>query len=236
LISRRAFVLCCLPTLLLGCAAQPARDPAAVYYRVQRGDTLYSIAWRYDLDYRTLASLNRMDPNTPIYPGQVLVLQSPNARAEPAGKGAPPAGSGSPAAGASGRERQEAATAAGLPRFRWATEGEVIGRFDPGRFDRQGIDIAGRRGQPVYAASDGRIVYSGNGLPDYGNLVIIKHNGTYLSAYAHNDRVHVKEGAYVKSGQRIADMGNTGTDRPKLHFQIRKNGHPVDPLKYLPKR
>jgi lipoprotein NlpD len=236
LISRYVICLVCLSTLLFGCSAQPPREPGAVYYRVQRGDTLYSIAWRYDLDFKHVARLNRIDPNSPIYPGQVLVLQSPSAPPESTTVTASTAGSQRSASAAGREAHRDTGGSEALPQFRWATEGEIIGRFDPDRLDRQGIDIAGKRGQPIYAASAGRIVYSGNGLPDYGNLVIIKHNNAYLSAYAHNDRVHVKEGAYVKSGQQIADMGNTGTDRPMLHFQIRKNGHPVDPLMYLPKR
>jgi lipoprotein NlpD len=234
--SRHAFWICCLFTILFGCSAQPARQQGAIYYRVQRGDTLYSIAWRYALDFEQVAQLNNLDANAPIYPGQVLVLQAP--------RGTRRTGSGNVPARASKAVTPRPATAsapASAPidepvEFHWATEGEVVARFVPGRLDHQGIDIAGSLGQPVRAASAGKVVYSGNGLPDYGNLVIIKHNSAYLSAYAHNDRVYVKEGAYVKSGQRIADMGQTGTDRPILHFQIRKNGHPVDPLKYLPKR
>ena len=98
------------------------------------------------------------------------------------------------------------------------------------------MDIAGSRNVPVRAAANGRVVYQGSGLRGYGQLIIIKHNDEFLSAYAHNDRIYVKEGDAVKRGQKIADMGSTGTDRIKLHFEIRRQGVPVDPLKYLPSR
>lgn len=234
--SRRVLWILCLSVILPGCTSQPPREQGAIYYRVQRGDTLYSIAWRYDLDFKHVAQLNDLDASSSIYPGQVLVLQAPRGTAQSRATRARPPASKPVASGTTTARAPVSDTADPLPQFLWATDGEVVARFDSGRLDRQGIDIAGRLGQPVVAASAGKVVYSGNGLPDYGNLVIIKHNNTYLSAYAHNDRVYVKEGAYVKSGQRIADMGQTGTDRPILHFQIRKNGHPVDPLKYLPKR
>lgn len=100
----------------------------------------------------------------------------------------------------------------------------------------KGIDLSGKLGEPVLAAASGRVVYAGSGLSGYGKLLIIKHNETFLSAYAHNDEISVKEGDLVKGGQRIADMGSSGTDRVKLHFEIRSEGSPVDPLKYLPKR
>jgi lipoprotein NlpD len=100
----------------------------------------------------------------------------------------------------------------------------------------KGVDIAGELGQPVLAASDGSVVYAGSGLRGYGELVIIKHSDTYVSAYGHNRRLLVREGQQVKAGQKIAEMGSTGTDRVKLHFEIRRQGKPVDPLQYLPRR
>lgn len=228
--------------LAAGCTGGPVRDEDYIYYRVKRGDTLYSIAWRYALDYHAVAALNGLSADDPIHPGQVLRIQALGA--------APP---GTPAEARAPRQAAVRAPTPAVPpprkggaepvplpdgpvTFRWATQGDVVQRFASGGLDRQGIDIAGSLGQPVVAAADGRVVYSGNGLPDYGNLVIIKHDSRFLSAYAHNQKLHVEEGAYVKSGQRIADMGQTGTGRPKLHFQIRKNGRPVDPLKYLPAR
>jgi lipoprotein NlpD len=118
----------------------------------------------------------------------------------------------------------------------WPTNGAVIGRFSSNGSLNKGIDIAGELGQPVLAASDGSVVYAGSGLRGYGELVIIKHSDTYVSAYGHNRRLLVQEGQKVKAGQNIAEMGSTGTDRVKLHFEVRRQGKPVDPLQYLPRR
>jgi lipoprotein NlpD len=124
----------------------------------------------------------------------------------------------------------------GGPSWRWPTDGEIIGRYVAGDQTQQGIDIGGRSGQPVIAAADGVVVYSGAGLVGYGELVIIKHSEEWLSAYAHNRRRLVAEGTKVKSGEAIAEMGRTGAVSDMLHFEIRRNGKPVDPLLYLPKR
>jgi lipoprotein NlpD len=117
----------------------------------------------------------------------------------------------------------------------WPASGRVLKNFD-GNGAGKGLDIGGSKGQPVQAAAAGRVVYQGSGLRGYGQLIIVKHSDEYLSAYAHNDRIYVKEGDIVKSGQKIAAMGDSGTDQVMLHFEIRRNGKPVDPLKYLPKR
>ncbi len=117
----------------------------------------------------------------------------------------------------------------------WPADGQILKRY--GESDSgKGLDIGGTRGQSVRATAGGRVVYQGSGLRGYGQLIIIKHSDEFLSAYAHNDRIYVKEGDVVKRGQKIADMGSTGTDRVKLHFEIRRQGVPTDPLKYLPKR
>ncbi|AKJ43774.1 hypothetical protein QQ39_05510 [Pragia fontium] len=121
-------------------------------------------------------------------------------------------------------------------RWRWPTEGKVIENFSTSEGGNKGIDIAGSRGQPVLAASDGRIVYAGNALRGYGNLIIIKHNDDYLSAYAHNDSMLVAEQQEVKAGQKIATMGSTGTSSVRLHFEIRYKGKSVNPLQHLPQR
>lgn len=118
--------------------------------------------------------------------------------------------------------------------FAWPAQGPVIAGFDEVR--NKGIDIAGRAGDPVLAAADGQVVYAGAGLRGYGNLVIIKHSATYLTAYAHNQRLLVQEDQRVKQGQKIAEMGSSDADRVKLHFEIRRNGKPVDPVKLLPPR
>jgi lipoprotein NlpD len=119
--------------------------------------------------------------------------------------------------------------------FVWPSKGEVLATFDEAK-NRKGLDIAGVAGEPVLAAADGKVVYAGSGLRGYGNLVILKHNGTYLTAYAHNQALLVKEEQSVKQGQNIAEMGNSDADRVKLHFEVRKMGKPVDPAKFLPVR
>ena len=126
--------------------------------------------------------------------------------------------------------------ATNVPTWRWPTDGELIERYAEGDPTRQGIDVAGRAGQPVLAAADGVVVYSGSGLVGYGELVIVKHNDSWLSAYGHNRARLVNEGQLVKAGQPIAEMGHTGAARDMLHFEVRYNGKPVDPLLYLPKR
>jgi lipoprotein NlpD len=127
-------------------------------------------------------------------------------------------------------------TAQNLPLWQWPASGKVSGLFQGESGLNKGIDLDGKLGEPVLAAASGRVVYAGSGLNGYGKLLIIKHNDTFLSAYAHNNQLSVKEGDVVKAGQRIADMGSSGTDSVKLHFEIRSGGSPVDPLKYLPKR
>lgn len=124
---------------------------------------------------------------------------------------------------------------AGGIRWRWPTQGEVIQRFTGSDLMRQGINIAGRNGQVIAAAADGEVVYSGSGLRGYGELIIIKHSGEFLSAYGHNRKRLVAEGQQVKAGEPIAEMGRTATDRDKLHFEIRRNGQPVDPMQFLPR-
>jgi len=116
--------------------------------------------------------------------------------------------------------------------FKWPTRGNLLAGFD--EVKNKGLDIAGKAGDPVLAAADGRVVYAGSGLRGYGNLIILKHNNTYLTAYAHNQTLLVKEDQVIKQGQKIAEMGNSDADQVKLHFEIRRQGKPVDPAKYLP--
>lgn len=118
----------------------------------------------------------------------------------------------------------------------WPANGRLVGQFMSGGQTNKGIDIAGKEGEPVLAAAAGRVVYSGSGLRGYGQLIIIKHSSELLSAYAHNSRLYVQENQLVKAGQRIADMGSSGADASKLHFEVRYQGKPVDPLRYLPRR
>ncbi|CAI0950582.1 murein hydrolase activator NlpD [Serratia quinivorans] len=120
--------------------------------------------------------------------------------------------------------------------WRWPTDGKIIDNFSSSEGGNKGVDIAGTRGQPIFATADGRVVYAGNALRGYGNLIIIKHNDDYLSAYAHNDTMLVREQQEVKAGQKIATMGSTGTSSVRLHFEIRYKGKSVNPLRYLPQR
>jgi lipoprotein NlpD len=207
-------------------------------YRVRSGDTLYAIAWRYQLDYQTLAGWNDIRSPYLIHPGQELILVDP--------AGLPqerrPVRSRSVAAATKTVRhkpvRVKTASPAGPPPkdFRWPTDGKVVRKFEGSKSKSQGIDIAGREGQPVHAVADGKVVYSGSGLAGYGRLVIVKHNEDYLSAYAHNSKLHVREGDQVKAGQLIASMGIAEQNQARLHFEVRRQGRPVDPLKYLPAR
>ncbi|MCQ4348435.1 peptidoglycan DD-metalloendopeptidase family protein [Pseudomonas stutzeri] len=226
--------------------AATARQPVTQgQYRVARGDTLYSIATRHGWDWRALAQHNGIPAPYTIRVGQVIRFS---------GAGPVVAATRAPAAStavtppATGAARAQAAVAAppvaGKPAtplvsaggWTWPAEGQVIALFSSNSSLNKGIDIAGELGQPVMAASAGSVVYAGSGLRGYGELVIIKHSDTYVSAYGHNRRLLVREGQQVKAGQTIAEMGATGTDRVKLHFEIRRQGKPVDPLQYLPRR
>lgn len=198
---------------------------------VRRGDTLYSIAWAAGLDYRRLARWNGISPPYLIRPGETLRLTRP-----PPDK-RPPAPTKAPLT----RPPRAAKPAAPQPKrsvpvkgWAWPAEGKVTAGF--AATGNKGIDIQGRTGEPVRSAASGRVVYAGSGLRGYGKLIIVKHNENFLSAYAHNRKLLVAEGNQVTRGQAIAEMGRTGTNRVKLHFEIRRRGTPVDPLRYLPKR
>ncbi len=216
---------------------KPAANKTVVYHTVGKGDTLFSIAWEYGYDYRQVASWNGIRKPYTIFPGQKLKVRPPakskNAKSVTNNKKKKTsvAQRKKPKSTPAARNK----TAARIS-WHWPARGTVIASFKSGDPARQGIDISGKLGQPVYAAATGKVVYSGNGLRGYGNLVIIKHDETYFSAYAHNNKIFVKENEVVKSGQRIADMGSSGTDRVMLHFEIRRNGRPSNPLKYLPKK
>ena len=212
----------------------------AGWYTVKKSDTLYSIAWRYGLDYNQLANWNNIEVNAPIHPGQRLRLIAPKrasqtasakttANKKPASSSA--AASSKPAASSS--QKSMVSSGRDPSRWRWPTEGRPLNTFSASQLNRRGIDIAGKSGQPIRAVADGRVVYSGNGLAGYGNLIIIKHSDTYLSAYAYCRERLVQEGMAVKAGKVVAKMGQwDGTS--KLYFEIRRNGKPVDPMKYLP--
>ena len=210
-------------------AERPSGKRPAVHV-VRRGENLSSIAWRYGLDYRSVARWNRIRPPYVIHPGQRLALRGG------AASGSTGRAKGTKAGAGAGAGAKRPASPAAVPAggWTWPARGQLLRGF--GKGDRGGIDIAGRRGQPVVAARDGRVVYTGSGLVGYGRLVIIKHGERLLSAYAHNDRVLVQEGQAVRAGQKIAEMGSTGAERVKLHFEVRRDGKPLNPLKYLPRR
>ncbi|MCD5973044.1 peptidoglycan DD-metalloendopeptidase family protein [Pseudomonas quasicaspiana] len=265
-----------LSVLLVGCSSAPSGGVRVVdrnnnaapqrptvttgQYVVRRGDTLFSIAFRYGWDYKALAARNQIPEPYTIRPGQTIrfdgrsnstssavasssgtvrppvtstttsTTTSPSGSvkttviSKPVTVVPPPAGSSTVPAGPSPKG------------WTWPSNGILIGKFSSNGSLNKGIDIAGDLGQPVLAASDGSVVYAGSGLRGYGELVIIKHSDTYVSAYGHNRRLLVREGQQVKAGQTIAEMGSTGTDRVKLHFEIRRQGKPVDPLQFLPRR
>jgi lipoprotein NlpD len=198
--------------------------PKSGIHHVVHGETIYSIAWRYGLDYRALALRNGMVKSKMIYTGEVIYLRGYS----PRGKKLAMQKNSADAAAESSRE-----PTAPVNKWYWPAKGPVIGSF---YVLNRGINIGGKTGDPIYAAAAGKVVYSGNGLRSYGNLIIIKHNSTFLTAYAHNYKDLVHEGEWVKPGQEIAQMGNTGTHRTMLHFEIRKDGESVNPLNYLENR
>lgn len=235
------------------------------HYTVRKGDTLYAIAWRYNLDFKTLARLNNIGRGYNIYPGQRLALKASakfkpstaktaNKRSKPtlvsqkATKSTPNKVSKSSNVIASrsnntSHSQQISNTSSpkksakvGTVSWSWPSNGKVIKKFTTKGTVNKGVNIAGRKGDAVFAAASGQVVYAGNGILGYGNLIIINHNGLYMSAYAHNSQVFVRENERVRRGDKIAEIGRSGTDRYMLHFEIRRDGKPVNPSRYLPKR
>ena len=231
------------------------------FYTVRQGDTLIRIALEQGQNWRDIVRWNAIDNPNVIETGQVLrvappasetVVVRPVALPAPAASSAVPAASAassaapaaSSAVAAASAPKPAASTAVAAPAlvapgpdddiaWGWPAPGNttVLATFD--EVKNKGMDIAGKAGDPVLAAADGRVVYAGAGLRGYGNLLILKHNNTYLTAYAHNQTLLVKEDQTVRKGQKIAEMGSSDTDRVKLHFEIRRQGKPVDPAKFL---
>ncbi len=267
-----------LVAMMSGCG--PAERPhnirnVANYYHVHHGDTLYTIAWRFNVDVRDLMAWNRLKPPYTIYPGQRLVMSPPPGyhptvarkptRAKPAvvsrspvqpspprqqqhvavkpPASTPPPKNGvakvPPAAPVSAPSRTARPTISkptAKPRklsWRWPLHGRLVQRFNAAIPGRQGIRIQGRNGQAVKAVEAGTVVYSGNGLKGYRELIIIQHSPDFLSAYAQNRKRLVAEGDKVRRGQKIAELGDPHTNAPELHFELRLRGKPVDPLSYL---
>ena len=237
-------------------ATRTAKDGV---YTVQRGDTLYSIAMDFGVDVRDLARWNGLVDASVLRVGQSLRITAPTEAAvatvtpvTPGGStevrplpapGGPvvaaplPPGSTAPApAPESAPAAKPDTSPAAVPSLQWLwpATGKVIDGFDAPR--NKGIDIGGNEGEPVLAAADGEVVHVGSALRGYGNLVIVRHPGDYVTAYGHNRKILVAQGQQVKRGQQIAELGRTDSDRPKLHFEIRHQGKPLDPVKYLPSR
>ncbi len=229
------------------------------YYTVKPGDTLIRIGLESGQSWKDIARWNNLENANLIEVGQVLRVTQPPAPSQavasdtgvvtrPVASSAlapiAPASAPKPAASAASTTVVAVAPATPAPApapageddlaFIWPASGSLIAGFDEAR--NKGYDIAGKAGESVLAAADGRVVYAGAGLRGYGNLVILKHNNTFLTAYAHNQALLVKEDQTVRKGQKIAEMGNTDADRVKLHFEIRRQGKPVDPSRYLPAR
>ena len=226
-VKPRRFAAVALFLIVAGCSSALHWTPE--YHVVQRGDTLYSIAFGYQLDQRDVAAWNGLGNGSVIYPGQKIRLTGPS------GSDRQARSSGTrPARGASPTVRAKPPVP--VSAWQWPTDGEVVAAYGSSSKTRSGMQIGGRRGQPVRAAAGGQVVYAGSGLVSYGQLLIIKHNQDYLSAYGHNDSLAVAEGDRVSIGQQIARMGLGPGPRPLLHFEIRRYGKPVNPLAYLPRR
>ncbi len=209
------------------------------YYTVKQGDTLIRVGLDNGQNWRDIARWNQLDRPSQIEVGQVLrvippVNNSPVAVATPVPMpGAAPAAATAPVIAPPAATPAKAS--ADEPNWIWPTASNtVLAGFDESK--NKGLDIGGKAGDSIFAAADGKVVYAGSGLRGYGNLVILKHNDMFLSAYAHNQTLLVKEDQTVTKGQKIAEMGQSDSDKVKLHFEIRKQGKPVDPAQYLPKR
>ena len=256
LFSRLTWLLVCA-VLVNGCATSgappveqrgqpPAR--AAATYEVQKGDTLYSIAWRYETNYQTLARINGIgDPYT-IFVGQVLRLTGPARNTEAASVSSsgqtsanrpPPATAGSRPSGRTESEVKSASRnpvpATPVSGWQWPLSGRLVKSFGSDSLTR-GITIDTGSEKAVLAAADGVVVYAGSGVRGYGNFLILKHSDLFLSAYAYNAELIAKEGDQVRMGQKIARSGEDQDGQPRLYFEVRKDGKPVDPVRYLPAR
>lgn len=211
------------------------QELARGYHIVARGETLYFIAWRFGLDYQELAKRNGLAAPYHVKVGEKIYLQGMVPASKTAHKKAITAkvGKKTTAKKSTAPTHPAEETQYNFARVKkWLrpAQGTIIHNFSA---LNKGVDIAGREGEPVRATAAGEIVYAGDGLRSYGNLLLIKHNDEYISAYAHNERLLVKEGQFVQAGQEIATMGKTGTNRVMLHFELRKRGKPVNPLHYF---
>ncbi len=248
-VCSRIFGLITIFLLLSGCSHDPSsvqvkelRLPPKVSngsHIVRHGESLFSIAWLYSRDYKELAAINGIRPPYTIFPGQHVNLtasryvsrSSRPARNTSSNATKPVVVKKQPV-----KNNQKVEQSSNIFSWHWPAQGKVVQVYSNTNGLNKGIDIRGNMGEPVSAAATGDVVYAGSELAGYGKLIIMKHNNSYLSAYAHNKELLVREGDSVKAGQKIAEIGSTGTTEPKLHFEIRHNGKPVDPMRFLPKR
>jgi lipoprotein NlpD len=212
---------------IAACGSQSSWQENPQSHIVRKGETLFSIAWRYGKNTKDIARWNRLGDGSLIYPGQVLKLTGTAAMSR--------------RTTSTTTARRESKPLPSIPaqpppKWSWPTNGRINVNFGAKPGTGTGILVNGRAGQSITAAASGRVVYAGSGLIGYGQLIILKHNDTYLSAYGYNASLLVKEGDQIKKGQKIATMGEGPERKPRLHFEIRRNGKPVNPRQYLPAR
>ena len=255
MLTQSMIVVTCVS--IVGCASAPtpprgvgqSTSTVAVptFYTVQKDDSLSKIAYRYNLDYQNIARMNQIGSDYVIHVGQRLRLvagNNPGPQAVPIRAAAPlraqplnsaPLSSAPLTSAPIAAATSTGGVAYGTIVWRWPTNAAVAQRFDPAN-QVKGLRFSGNAGDPVLAAADGTVIYASNGLPEYGNLILIQHSNGYITAYAHNQRLLVQEKTKVSAGQQIAEMGSTGTNRVMLEFQVRLNGKPMDPGLVLPQR
>ncbi|PJG59615.1 peptidoglycan DD-metalloendopeptidase family protein [Aeromonas cavernicola] len=242
-----------------GASTGLASSRSAATYQVRRGDTLSSIGRQFGMTPQALAQHNSLSAPYALQAGQVLNVQSASRSAASSGEATRPVPVTRPVSIAttsnqatpfiaqkpieqsitkeySGSAKQKITKSQSQPTWHWPAQGRIVEGFSVAEQGNKGIDIAGKKGQPIYAASSGSVVYAGSALRGYGKLIILKHDDDYLSAYAHNDELRVREGDNVKGGSVIASMGSTDAPDVRLHFEIRYRGKSINPMNYLPKR
>ena len=247
---RKYFVCGFLVLLLAGCASPPVpipvinKSPARNIpkaYEVKQGDSIYEIAWAFGVDFLDIAKFSNLKKPYKLKPGQIVYLQKREVKVIALDDDEPlrpvivkklPAKKPASQLAASTEVLPSVSFADSPTEWNWPAEGKLIGKYSLDQSNK-GIQIAGTEGSPIKATAAGEVVYAGQGLRGYGNLVILKHSPEFLSAYAHNQQILVQEGQTVQTNQQIATMGSSGAQSTMLHFELRKNGQPVNPMSYL---
>ncbi len=239
-----------LALLLVGCASEPVPIPVInkspernipKAYEVRPGDSIYNIAWAFGVDFLDIAEFSELEKPYKLTPGQIVYLQKREARvaalddeqSQPVVAKKLPEKKPAPQPAAPSESARSVSFATAPTAWNWPAEGKLVGKYSVAKGNK-GIQIAGAEGSPIKATAAGEVVYAGQGLRGYGNLVILKHSPEFLSAYAHNQKILVREGQVVQANQEIATMGSSGAQTTMLHFELRKNGQPVNPMSYLP--